>query len=136
MFKGLAASRGIAVGRARVLATSSQLDTLVKGEILVCEITTPDWHAAFSKAAAIVAHSGGTLSHSAIVSRERGIPCVVGANDLRGKVKTGDKIMVNGSTGEIRIGDDASGQSITDKMREDEEMAEYRRRNALEGHVA
>lgn len=132
MFKGMPASRGMAVGIARCLRDSTELDTLEPGEILVCEITTPDWHAAFSKAAAIVAHVGGTLSHSAIVSRERGIPCVVGAADLRGNVKTGDRISVNGSTGEIAVGEEASGASISSKMRDDEEFAHYRALNRME----
>ena len=102
--RGLPASPGRASGRARVLLDVKQADALEAGEILVAATTTPDWVPVMRRAAAIVTDTGGATSHAAIVSRELGIPCVVGTRDGTRKIASGALITVNGKTGEVSEG--------------------------------
>jgi len=76
--KGLPASPGIAAGKAHVIMSVDQIKEFKDGEILVTEMTAPDWVPAMRKAKAIITNSGGMTCHAAIVSRELGIPCIVG----------------------------------------------------------
>src|SRR5438132_7110458 len=76
--KGLGASPGIGVGKARLVLNPNEQAKIQKGEILVAKMTTPDYVLAMMKAAGIVTVEGGMTSHAAIVSREVGVPCVVG----------------------------------------------------------
>jgi pyruvate,water dikinase len=76
--KGLPASPGVSVGKAHIIMNVNELKDFKEGEILVTEMTAPDWVPAMRKAKAIVTNSGGMTCHAAIVSRELGIPCVVG----------------------------------------------------------
>ncbi|WP_455367865.1 phosphoenolpyruvate synthase [[Eubacterium] cellulosolvens] len=76
--KGLPASPGIAAGKAHVIMSVQDINQFQEGEILVTEMTAPDWVPAMKKAKAIVTNSGGMTCHAAIVSRELGIPCIVG----------------------------------------------------------
>jgi pyruvate,water dikinase len=76
--KGLPASPGVAGGKAHVIMSVTDINQFEKGEILVTEMTAPDWVPAMRKANAIVTNSGGMTCHAAIVSRELGIPCIVG----------------------------------------------------------
>ncbi|MEM2309167.1 MAG: phosphoenolpyruvate synthase, partial [Candidatus Bathyarchaeia archaeon] len=78
LVQGLPASPGIAVGRVHIIPTVDRINEFQKGEILVTEMTAPDWVPAMRKAAAIITNSGGMTCHAAIVSRELGIPCIVG----------------------------------------------------------
>lgn len=78
LVRGLPASPGVAVGRARIIPSIDKIGEFQKGEILVTEMTAPDWVPAMRKAAAIITNSGGMTCHAAIVSRELGIPCIVG----------------------------------------------------------
>jgi pyruvate,water dikinase len=78
-------------------------ESVSAGEILVARHTDPGWIALFANAAAIVVERGSLLSHSAIVARELGIPCVVGLKDATGWIRSGDTISVDGGTGEVRI---------------------------------
>ncbi|MEM1515341.1 MAG: phosphoenolpyruvate synthase [Thermoproteota archaeon] len=78
LVRGLPASPGIAVGRVRIIPSADKIGELQKGEILVTEMTAPDWVPVMRKAAAIITNSGGVTCHAAIVSRELGIPCIVG----------------------------------------------------------
>jgi pyruvate,water dikinase len=77
--KGLPASPGMAAGKAHVIMSVTDINQFQKGEILVTEMTAPDWVPAMRKARAIVTNSGGMTCHAAIVSRELGIPCIVGS---------------------------------------------------------
>lgn len=109
--KGQVASRGYVIGRARVMTVSiheiksmqSQIDAMVQGEILVAETTAPEIVLACKKASAIVTNQGGMMSHAAIVSREMGIPCVVGTGNATDIIKTGDEVEVDANTGVIRV---------------------------------
>lgn len=87
LVQGLPASPGLAVGKVHIIPTVDRINEFEKGEILVTEMTAPDWVPAMRKAAAIVTNSGGMTCHAAIVSRELGIPCIVGTIS-RGKPAT------------------------------------------------
>jgi pyruvate,water dikinase len=86
---GTAASRGKVTGRACVVHTLDEADRLQQGDILVCEMTMPAWTPLFGVASAVVTDSGGALSHSAIVAREYGIPCVVGTTSGTRRIADG-----------------------------------------------
>ncbi len=104
LIKGDPASPGIASGPVQVLHSAREIHKISTGEILVAEQTNPDFVPAMKKAVAIVTERGGRTSHAAIVSRELGIPAVVGAAGVMQAVKNGLVITVNGSTGEIYKG--------------------------------
>ena len=98
--RGIGASPGVVRGRVRVI-TNPQNAKLEQGEILVAEFTDPGWIMLFPAASGILVERGSLLSHSAIVSRELGIPAVVGITGLLDSLKTGDEVELNGQTGEV-----------------------------------
>jgi pyruvate, water dikinase len=100
---GVAASGGVVRGKARVVTTSADLPSVEPGEILVCRITAPSWAPVFSKIAAAVSDIGGIMAHTAIVSREYGLPAVVGTGFATQRIKTGDLIEVNGDEGVVTL---------------------------------
>ncbi len=93
--KGLPASPGLSAGEAHVIMSVDGIHDFEKGEILVTEMTAPDWVPAMKKAKAIVTNSGGMTCHAAIVSRELGIPCIVGTSS-RGEKAT--EVIENGAS--------------------------------------
>ncbi|MBU3957433.1 phosphoenolpyruvate synthase, partial [Patescibacteria group bacterium] len=93
--RGASVGSKIAVGCARVIVSPSKIGQFQKDEILVTEATDPDWEPIMKMASAIVTDSGGRTSHAAIVSREMGIPAVVGCKEATEKIETGDKITVD-----------------------------------------
>ena len=103
LLKGLGASIGIASGPVRIIAKPS--DEFKKGEILVTEMTNPSFVPLIKQAAAIVTDTGGATSHAAIVSRELGIPCVVGAGKATAVLKNGQMVTVDGAEGVVYKGD-------------------------------
>ncbi|MEM0465658.1 MAG: phosphoenolpyruvate synthase [Candidatus Pacearchaeota archaeon] len=90
----------IANGKANVIKDVSGINAFKKGEILVTDMTDPDWEPIMKIASAIVTNRGGRTCHAAIISRELGIPCIVGTNNATQKIKTGQNITVNCSEGE------------------------------------
>jgi pyruvate,water dikinase len=100
---GVAASPGVVQGTARVLADVSQIGDLRDGEILVAPVTAPSWAPVFAKIKAAVSDIGGAMSHAAIVAREYGMPAVVGTGDATKRIRTGDKIAVDGDRGTVRV---------------------------------
>ncbi|NLB00047.1 MAG: phosphoenolpyruvate synthase, partial [Methanomicrobiales archaeon] len=90
----------IAAGRARVITDVGRLSEFKPGEVLISDTTTPDWEPVMRVAAAIVTNRGGRTSHAAIVSREHGIPAVVGTGDATEKVPTGREVTVSCAEGE------------------------------------
>ena len=100
---GAAGSPGQASGRARVVMDAYADEPTRPGEVLVAPITDPGWMPLFVGAVAVVAEMGGELSHTMIVSRDLGIPAVVGAVGATTAIKTGDLIEVDGSGGVVRI---------------------------------
>jgi phosphohistidine swiveling domain-containing protein len=101
--KGLAASPGIVEGPARFVSSLEEFDQVQEGEILVCRMTNPAWVVLFTKISGLVTEAGGTVSHPAVVAREFGIPAVVGTGNAGERIKTGDRIRVNGATGVVEI---------------------------------
>ncbi len=104
ILKGDPASPGIGSGKVKLVKKAANIDKVKKGDILVTEMTAPDFVPAMKRAAAIVTDLGGLTSHAAIVSRELGIPCVVGTKKATKLMKTGNEVVVNGKTGEIWLG--------------------------------
>jgi pyruvate,water dikinase len=102
---GLAAAPGRAAGLVRVLHTPAEGPTLVDGEVLVAPMTTPDWVPTMRRAAALVTDRGGMTCHASIISRELGIPCIVGARDATSTLRDGELVTVDGTTGAVLTGD-------------------------------
>ncbi|MBV9229867.1 MAG: PEP-utilizing protein, partial [Chloroflexi bacterium] len=100
---GLAASPGVIEGIARNVTSLEQFDQVKEGEILVCRMTNPAWVVLFTKIVGLVTDAGGVTSHPAVVSREFGIPAVVGTSNATERIKTGDRVRVNGSTGTVEV---------------------------------
>ena len=101
--RGLAASPGVAEGVAKVLHDAYDPDALEPDEILVCETTDPSYASYFLVASATVIDIGGAMSHGAIVAREMGIPCVINTRDGTRRIRTGDRLRVDGNTGTVDI---------------------------------
>jgi pyruvate,water dikinase len=104
LLSGDGASPGIASGPVKIVPESSQIDKVKSGDVLVAEMTTPDFVPAMKRAVAIVTDRGGRTAHAAIVSRELGIPCVVGAEQATATLKDRQVITVDGSRGKIYDG--------------------------------
>jgi pyruvate,water dikinase len=104
LVRGLGAAPGTALGRVRVIRELAEADGLSKDDILVTHMTAPDWVPLMRKAAAIVTDSGGMTCHAAIVSRELGIPCVVGTGEATTKLRNDELVTVDATQGEIREG--------------------------------
>lgn len=99
--KGIAASPGIAKGNVKVLLSLTDMLKMQEGNILVAPLTSPQLISAILQASAIVTEIGGTLSHAAIISREAGIPCIVGAKDATKILRDNMEVIVNGNKGII-----------------------------------
>ncbi|HEV3383047.1 MAG TPA: PEP-utilizing enzyme [Trebonia sp.] len=101
--RGFPAARGTVEGIARVITTVADLHKIEPGDILVCGGTTTEWTPVFGIITACVCDTGGSLTHAAIVSREYGIPCVVGTAIATQTVKTGDRVRVDGRAGIVTV---------------------------------
>ncbi|MBI2551913.1 hypothetical protein HYW17_01265 [Candidatus Uhrbacteria bacterium] len=93
--RGLAASVGRVIGRAKIVGSAREVGKVEKGDILVAVMTRPDYIAGIKKAAALVTNEGGITCHAAIVSRELGIPCIIGTKIATEVLKDGDLVEVN-----------------------------------------
>ncbi|MEK6808044.1 MAG: putative PEP-binding protein, partial [Nanoarchaeota archaeon] len=102
---GLGASSGIASGKVKLVQSIGDLDKVEKGDILVAQMTNPDYVPAMQRAVAIVTDAGGITSHAAIVSREMGIPAIVGTKEATKLLKDGDVITVDGHAGKVFRGE-------------------------------
>nr|WP_292163226.1 PEP/pyruvate-binding domain-containing protein [Butyrivibrio sp.] len=98
---GIAGSTGQATGKVCIVTSPAEFNKLCKGDILVCTYTDPEWTPLFTLAAGVVVDTGGTLSHAAIVAREYNIPAVLATGDATSKLKDGDKVMVDGTSGKV-----------------------------------
>jgi len=98
---GLGASPGHATGPVKIVLMMTHLDKIQKGDILVTTMTTPDFVPAMQKASAIITDHGGMTAHASIVSREMGIPCVVGTKSATHTLKDGDIVTVDGTAGKV-----------------------------------
>jgi len=98
---GTPASPGRASGPVRVIRGPEQFDELEPGEILVAPLTAPAWTPLFTRAAAVVTDVGSPAAHASIVAREYGIPAVVGCGDATARLRTGMRVTVDGTTGNV-----------------------------------
>jgi pyruvate,water dikinase len=104
ILEGSPASPGLASGPVKILMDPTEIDRVDSGDILVAEMTTPDFVPAMKRAAAIVTNRGGRTSHAAIVSRELGIPCVVGTHEATKVLRDEQVITVDGAHGKVYNG--------------------------------
>ncbi len=111
ILEGMTASPGIGVGKVVIVNDISELDKVKEGDVLVTGMTNPDMVQAMKKAAAIVTDEGGMTCHAAIVSREMGIPCVVGTRNATKVLKEGDEITVYATKGKVYEGKVAESKS-------------------------
>jgi pyruvate,water dikinase len=98
---GTPASPGRAIGAVRVIRGPDAFDELEPGEILVAPLTAPAWTPLFSRAAAVVTDVGSPAAHASIIAREYGIPAVVGCGDATARLRTGMRVTVDGTTGNV-----------------------------------
>jgi phosphohistidine swiveling domain-containing protein len=100
---GAAGAPGVAEGIARVIMTDVQMGEIQPGEILVAPVTNPTWTPLFGMLKAVVTDGGGYLAHAVIIARDHGIPAVVGTMEATRKIKTGDRIRVNGNLLRVHV---------------------------------
>lgn len=105
LLEGLAASPGIISGKVKVVPTIDDIVKVNKGDILVTTMTSPSWVPVMKKASGIITNEGGRTCHAAIVSRELGIPCVVGTEKSTEILKDGDLVTIDGYNGVVYAGD-------------------------------
>ena len=103
--RGLGSSPGIAMGKVVILSGPREIGKVQKGDVLVTDMTTPDFVPAMKKACAIVTNAGGMTCHAAIVSREMGIPCIVGTRNGTQTLKEGQIVTVDATRGIVYDGD-------------------------------
>jgi pyruvate,water dikinase len=101
LLEGLAASPGVAMGVVKKVKSPKEIDKVKEGDVLVAEMTNPDYVPAMKRATAIVTDLGGRTSHAAIVSRELGVPAVVGTEHATSILKDGEEITVDGAEGKV-----------------------------------
>jgi pyruvate,water dikinase len=109
LISGIAGSPGTVEGTARVVLTVEEFDGVREGDILVCQMTNPAWVVLFTKIAGLVTDTGGTTSHPAVLSREFGIPAVIGTSIATQRIATGDRIRVDGTVGRVEILERSAG---------------------------
>jgi pyruvate, water dikinase len=123
LVSGVAVGEKIGTGKAHVLLDPDKLRSFGQGEILVTTMTDPAWEPIMKRASAIVTERGGRTCHSAIISRELGIPCIVGTGDATEKIRSGTEITVScaeGDVGNVYYGNipfEVDRQVITDNVR-------------------
>jgi pyruvate,water dikinase len=103
LITGLGASAGVVEGIARVVRTIDEFDDVRDGDILVCQMTNPAWVVLFTKIAGLVTDTGGTTSHPAVLAREFGIPAVIGTSVATQRIVTGDRVRIDGTSGQVEI---------------------------------
>jgi pyruvate,water dikinase len=109
--KGLAASAGLATGRARLIFDVADLGRVHPGEILVTRQTDPGWTPAFARIGGLVLETGGVLAHGASLCREYGLPCVTAIDAATSLISDGDLVAVSGSEGTVEIVERAAKKS-------------------------
>jgi pyruvate,water dikinase len=116
LMKGLGASPGVASGPVRIVDNLDELDKVGEGDVIVVEMTTPDMVPAMKRAAGIITDEGGMTSHAAIVSRELGVPAVVGTSSASRELEDGQVVTLDGDKGTIRSGKVASREEESDPL--------------------
>ena len=105
LVRGLGAAPGVGHGEVKIISELSRGNDLKEGDVLVTHMTAPDWVPLMRRSAAIITDSGGMTCHAAIVSRELGIPCVVGAADATTKLRDGELVTVDATHGTVYEGE-------------------------------
>lgn len=100
---GIGASPGVVEGTAKVVSSIDEFDEVKEGDVLVCQMTNPAWTPLFAMISAIVTDAGGTVSHPAVMAREFGIPAVIGSSVGTSRIKSGDRVRVDGSSGVVEV---------------------------------
>ncbi|MCL5430459.1 MAG: PEP-utilizing enzyme [Candidatus Marsarchaeota archaeon] len=103
ILNGTPASLGIVRGKVRIILNSSQANKIIKGEILVAKATSVDFVPAMRRSAAIITETGGITSHAAIISRELGVPCIIGVENATRMLNNGDLVDLDATNGTIKI---------------------------------
>jgi pyruvate,water dikinase len=117
ILSGASASPGIGTGYVKILQSPKEISKVKVGDVLVAKMTSPDYVPAMKKAVAIVTDEGGLTSHAAIVSRELGIPCVVGTKSATKTLKEEQIVTVDGSKGLVLLGGKiTSGKKVVQKL--------------------
>ncbi len=106
--RGIGTSSGTATGIARLIRGPEEFETLAQGEVLVALGTDPGWTPLFRRVSAVVTEIGGVLNHSSVIAREYQVPAVVGVSGATWRIRTGDRITVDGSRGVVEIHGDGS----------------------------
>jgi pyruvate,water dikinase len=101
LVSGVPASPGRASGSVRVVHGPEQFDEFQAGEILVAPLTAPAWTPLFTRAAGVVTDVGSAAAHASIIAREYGIPAVVGCGDATARLRTGMRVTVDGTAGNV-----------------------------------
>ncbi|OGM12172.1 phosphoenolpyruvate synthase [Candidatus Woesebacteria bacterium RBG_16_36_11] len=122
---GTSASPGIGTGPVKIVKDAKEISKIHAGDVLVSVMTSPDFVPAMKKACAIVTDKGGLTSHAAIVSRELGVPCVVGTNDATTKLEEGMVVSVDGTRGLVFL-----GNKIKLDIKKEVKEKEYKRKTA------
>jgi len=130
LLKGLGASPGVVSGAVRVVRKLDQLDKVGEGDIIVTEMTTPDMVPAMKRAAGIVTDEGGMTSHAAIISRELGVPAVVGTGEASSTLSDGRVVTIDGDKGTITEG------AVEEETTEEERLEEIRPQNPVKPMTA
>lgn len=105
IYYGITCSSGVVEGKVRIIRDLSESHKLQEGDILVTEYTDPAWTMLFNFISGIITETGGVLSHAAIISREYGIPSVLGVENITNILKDGQKIVIDGNEGRIIVKD-------------------------------
>ncbi|HEU5062232.1 MAG TPA: phosphoenolpyruvate synthase [Solirubrobacterales bacterium] len=124
LLRGLGAAPGAASGPVRLITSVAQAEELRDGEVLVTKMTAPDWVPLMRRAAAIVTDSGGMTCHAAIVSRELGIPCLVGTGEATSTLSDGQVVTVDAGAGVVTEGETAAAVRPLSPMGEQRTNAE------------
>lgn len=104
--KGIIASKGLAKGKARIILNANEINKVQQGDILIARFTEPSFTIAMMKAGAFVTDVGGICSHAAIIARELGVPCIVGAENATVLIKEGKEVIVDANKGIVFSADE------------------------------
>lgn len=123
ILSGMPASPGLVTGPVKLIKNSKQIGKVARGDVLVAEMTSPDFVPAMRRAVAIVTNEGGQTSHAAIVSRELGIPCVVGTGEATKVLEDGQVVTVDGAGGKVFLGKKPVAETKLAKPKEEPKQA-------------
>jgi pyruvate,water dikinase len=130
---GIAASPGVGIGKAKVVLGLEEIEKIEKGDVLITKMTSPDWVPIMKKSAAIVTDEGGSTCHASIVSRELGIPCVVGTENGSSNIKDGATVTVDGYEGKVYLGAVKTEEHVKEEVRVIEPSEVDRLEEAIKG---